>query len=104
MGVDCRVSKCAQLSRWPQLVKPQSLPHDARQPARTPLSRTLELQLAQTNLHNVCCASGYPIIRKQRDLPLRTLVENLDGLTSRFALTVVDLSQVQHLTLHDPMI
>jgi hypothetical protein len=89
--------------RLPESIQTKLTPKLASEPARTPLTRPVQLQPAQPDLHHIaiqrgCCA----IFRKQRHLrwcPL-VLVEHLDRLAPRRLLRIVDLPEVEHLVLH----
>jgi len=69
------------------------------------LPGTLQLQCVQTDLHNLTIqVRRRSVFGEDRDR-LRTLrlrLHDLNGLAPRRPLAVVDLSQVQHMPLHDP--
>src|SRR4029077_11745434 len=78
----------------------------ARQPARAPLPRPMQCHRVEPHLDAKRPGMlGNPAIgRKQRKLRMaeRPLIEGFDLTTPSLMLAVVDLAQVQHLSLHHP--
>jgi hypothetical protein len=77
------------------------LPQLQGQPARTPLTRPAQAELAQAHADRIDVVHRHRAGGEQRHLTPRASVLQLDGLAPRLALAGVDLAQVQHLALHD---
>ena len=91
----------ARQSRAPEAVEFELLPQLQGQPARAPLSRPAQAQLAQAHAQGVDIVHRHRAGGEQRDLSPRASVLQLDGLAPCLALAGIDLAQIQHLTLHD---
>ena len=87
-------------ARRPKFVHAQLLPKYTCQPARTPLPRALQLHLVQPHADHRGVICRQRTFGKQRDLTFGAFVEDLDRLAPGELLTIVDLAQVQDLTLH----
>jgi hypothetical protein len=75
----------------------------ARQPTATPLSRPAEPQAAEPDLHHIAIQwRRRTMLGEQCDLfaGLAVLVERPDRLAPHGALAVIDLAQIQHVSLH----
>ena len=89
-------------ARAPETVQLELLPQLQGQPARAPLARPRQAQLAQTHADRIDVALGHHAGRKQRRLPTSALVMHLYRLAPRLALAGVNLPEVQHLALSHP--
>ena len=78
----------------------------AGQPTAAPLSRPAKLQILQPNLNNILVVDlNATILGKQRQGPRCSgpILEDFDGLAPGSALGIIDLTEVEHLTLdHTP--
>ena len=91
--------------RLPEGVQLQQVPQPTRQPARAPLARAAQLQSAQLDLdHRAGQFRRLAVLREQGHLRRRAavLIKDLNGLAPGRPLGVVDLPQIQHVTLHHP--
>ena len=88
--------------RAPELVQPQLIPQDHRQPARAPLTRAARTHAAQSDRNHVAVENRRrTVLREQRDLRrLSRLVEHLDRATPGRMLAIVDLAEIGHLSLN----
>ena len=87
----------------PEIIQPQLIPHMAGQPAGAPLPRTVQPKTAEPDMHHIAIQCRcLPILGKQRDLSglLAIFVERIDRPAPRRPLGIVDLAQVQHVSLH----
>ena len=89
----------------PELIQFQLLIKMTSQPASSPLPRPMKLHLFKPDLYAKPGGEvgQLPISGKQcqRYGPFPILIENFDRSTPTFALTVVNLSKVEHLPLND---
>lgn len=80
----------------PEIVETQLLPQYEAQPACSPLPRTPDADLIDSNLN--CLTRQWwrrPVRRKQCKLPLfPALIENRNRIAPRRPLTVVDLAEI----------
>src|SRR5271169_5917361 len=88
--------------RAPEIVQSQLVPQHHRQPAGAPLTWAAQPHLAQPNRNHVAIENRRdPILGKQRDLcRLPAFVEHLDRSAPRRPLAVVDLPEIEHLSLN----
>ena len=94
-----------QQPRLPETIQLQLIPQLAGQPASPPLALTMHLQSAEPDLYHVAIQGRRrAVFRKQRDLRrgILILVDHLDRSAPGGLLRVVDLAEVEHLSLHDP--
>jgi hypothetical protein len=97
------LARIRQASR-PELIELQLLIQMTRQPARAPLPRPVQFHGIEPHLNAVSVGArrNLAISGKQRQLavPLAAFIKGLDLLAPGLALTVIDLAEIQHLTLH----
>ena len=78
----------------------------AGEPTRAPLARTMQLHRIEPHLHakTLGMVRHRPLGWKQGELPMPSarFVERFDLTTPRFALAIIDLTQIQNRTLHNP--
>ena len=91
-------------ARRPEPVQLQPVPQGQGQPAGPPLARVVQRHLRDVDLHHLAVQLGrLPVLGKQRHLTRsRPAFQHLDGAAPRRALAVVDLAEIQDLTLDDP--
>ena len=92
--------------RTPKPIQTQPIPQCQRQPTRTPLPWTVQAKILDVDPNHLAIQlRRFPIRRKQRHRR-RTRIppQHLDRSAPGRALTVVDLAQVQHLTLHHAIV
>ena len=91
-------------ARLPEPVQLQPVPQGQGQPARPPLARVVQRHSRDVDLHHLAVQRRrLPILGKQRHLPqFRPAFQHLDRAAPRRALAVVDLAEIQDLSLHDP--
>jgi hypothetical protein len=80
------------------------IPKRAGQPTGAPLTRALELQLIELDLHHITAKLGdLAVFRKDRHLSrlALALLNYLDHLTPGRLLLIIDLAEIEHLTLYD---
>jgi hypothetical protein len=83
----------------PEGVQIELLPELQSQPARAPLARPLQAQLAQAHAHRIHVVARHAASGEQRHLAPLAGVLNFDGLAPGLALAGIDLAQIPHLTL-----
>src|SRR5450432_2518632 len=86
----------------PELVQPQLVPQNHRQPARPPLTRAAQTHAAQADRNHVAVENRRrAVLGEQRDLRrLSRLVEDLDRATPGRMLAIVDLAEIGYLSLN----
>ena len=90
--------------RTPEIVQAELVPKQHRQPACAPLTRAAQSHAAQPDRNHVAWKRRRDaVFREQRDLLGPSAVaEDLDRPRPRRALAVVDLAEMQHMTLNHP--
>ncbi len=90
-------------ARLPEPIELQLPPQLAGQPTPTPLARAPQLQGTESDLYHIAiqrrCSA---VFREQHHLRRRTLIlfEHVDAPAPSRLLRIVDLPEVEHLTLH----
>src|SRR4051794_14196991 len=90
-------------ARRPEVIKAQLVPQLAGEPAGAPLPRAVQAQAAEADLDDVALQRRRrAVFGKQRDLPaaVAALLERLDRAAPGGLLGVVDLAEVEHVSLH----
>lgn len=91
-------------SLFPELFQMQLLPEPAGHPAGTPLPRTAQHELIEFDLHPIVQSvrrnAALGRIERQFRRLLARRVEDLDHLRPGGVLAVIDLPQVEHVSLH----